>query len=89
MDDFCMCCMEHSLGQNGICSRCGAAEASLNPSPHHLRPRTLLRDRYMIGKVLGEGGFGITYVGWDTLFYTKVAIKEYFPNGFVMRDSTR
>jgi len=48
----------------------------------------LLHDRYLVGKVLGEGGFGITYLGLDTTLERRVAIKEYFPNVFVHRESS-
>lgn len=40
----------------------------------------------MIGRVLGEGGFGITYLGVDTNLERRVAIKEYFPISFVKRE---
>lgn len=49
------------------------------PSPHHLPPGTILRGRYEVGCVLGEGGFGITYLGFDQILARTVAIKEYFP----------
>ena len=43
----------------------------------------------LVGCVLGEGGFGITYVGWDLQLHTVVALKEYFPTGIVYRDNTQ
>lgn len=37
--------------------------------------------------MLGQGGFGITYLGWDLYLDIPVAVKEYYPAGVVMRDS--
>ena len=51
---------------------------------HSLKPNTLLNN-YKIIRVLGEGGFGITYLAEDTSIGLKVVIKEYFPNEFAMR----
>ena len=53
---------------------------------HCLRPGTRLIGHYIIYDVLGQGGFGITYMGMDELHRTKVAIKEYFPQGIVTRN---
>lgn len=47
----------------------------------------ILKGRYRIESVLGEGGFGITYACRDTTLDMKVAVKEYFPQGFVSRDT--
>ena len=43
-----------------------------------LRKGTRLIGRYTIEGVLGQGGFGITYLGIDELHEKKVAIKEFF-----------
>lgn len=53
---------------------------------HCLRKGTRLIGRYTIEKVLGQGGFGITYLGIDELHEKKVAIKEFFPQGIVTRN---
>tara|TARA_R110000751_G_scaffold55346_3_gene118754 strand:- start:81101 stop:83380 length:2280 start_codon:yes stop_codon:yes gene_type:complete len=42
---------------------------------------------YQIEKKLGEGGFGITYLAIDTHLDMRVAIKEYLPSDFAMRQS--
>lgn len=46
---------------------------------------TILENNYKILSVLGDGGFGITYKGFDILHKTEVAIKEYFPHEFAYR----
>jgi serine/threonine protein kinase len=45
----------------------------------------MLLERYIIGKVLGRGGFGITYLAYDTSADKKVAVKEYFPGMLAYR----
>jgi serine/threonine protein kinase len=47
---------------------------------------TLLDSSYRIERVIGSGGFGITYEAEDTRLGTKVAIKEYYPTEFGQRD---
>lgn len=54
---------------------------------HILKSGKILNNRYVIEKVLGEGGFGITYKGIDKLLAVEVAVKEYFPQGFVTRNN--
>lgn len=43
-----------------------------------LPPFSILSGRYLTGKVLGKGGFGITYIGWDLYQNRKIAIKEFY-----------
>lgn len=76
--------MEHS--PTYPCEHCGYDPARECVQPYFLRPGTILYGRYVVGKVLGQGGFGITYIGWNLALDRKVAIKEYFPAGQVMRD---
>ena len=86
--NLCMGCMKEKT-QPGPCPHCGFDEAAYEPLPHHLPPETILCGKYLVVKVMGEGGFGITYVGWDLNLVMKVAIKEYFPQGFVSRENSR
>jgi len=69
-----------------ICEHCGWDERRENAS-HQLPIGTVLKDQYRIGRALGQGGFGITYLGWDLYLDMPVAIKEYYPSSTVMRDS--
>ena len=83
----CMRCMNLKSG-SPFCEHCGFDERTQN-NPHQLPIGTVLKGQYLVGKVLGQGGFGITYVGFDQFLQTPVAIKEYYPNGFVMRDAAQ
>lgn len=53
-----------------------------------LSVNTILAGKYLVGPVLGQGGFGITYMGYDLNMDTRIAIKEYFPVELVSRDTT-
>lgn len=68
-----------------MCQSCGApldvGMGTPEPSLLNLPPNTALNNgRYIIEKVLGAGGFGITYSAIDKTLQRKVAIKEFFPN---------
>ena len=53
----------------------------------YLQPNTTLQGgKYKIERVLGQGGFGNTYVGYNTEFEETVAIKEFFMKGVTERD---
>ena len=71
-----------------VCPECGRAYGSANAETFALKPGTILEGKYLVGEMLGQGGFGITYIGFDLLLEQKVAIKEYYPmsTGMVSRD---
>ena len=74
------------------CPFCGYAPTSQSDQyPLALAPGRILAGRYILGRVLGQGGFGITYLAWDARDKVRVAIKEFFPDSLVMRqpDTTR
>ena len=81
----CMGCMELYNEEYDICPHCGYIKGTPAEEAIHMEPGTLLHDRYIVGKVLGFGGFGVTYIGWDGRLEQKVAIKEYLPGEFSTR----
>ncbi len=84
---LCMGCMTDK-GESVICPKCGLNEQELkNASQNFLQPGSRLNDRYTVGIALGQGGFGITYIGYDNVLGTRVAIKEYYPNDSAQRES--
>ena len=68
-----------------VCPYCGYVEGTMPESPLHLAGGTILNNRYDVGKVIGYGGFGVTYIGWDRVLEQRVAIKEYLPSDFSTR----
>lgn len=72
-------------GDEPICPHCGYDESKQNDI-HQLPAGTVLKEQYLVGRVLGQGGFGITYLAWDLYLDTPVAVKEYYPTGVVMRE---
>ena len=86
--NLCFGCMREKT-QPGPCPYCGFHQEMYQAAVHQLPLGTILAGKYLVGRVLGEGGFGITYVGWDLNLEMKVAVKEYYPNGFVTRDHGR
>lgn len=68
------------------CPNCGYDPKAQPGQSYALRPGTILNGKYVVGTPLGQGGFGITYIGWNLVLDRKVAIKEYFPTGQVSRN---
>ena len=87
IENLCINCMREMKSQTGVCEHCGFDERKYDFPQHHMRPFTILAGKYLIGKAIGEGGFGITYIGIDLELEARVAIKEYYPQGAAARDS--
>ena len=83
---LCYNCFRERESLEGPCFCCGfdLAENEKN-FPVALRAGTVLNDRYIVGRVLGQGGFGITYLALDTQLNAKVAIKEFLPSEIATR----
>ena len=84
--DLCYNCFHERPEGGGPCPHCGFDLAENEKKfPVALRAGTVLNGRYIIGRVLGQGGFGITYLALDTQLNAKVAIKEFMPNDIATR----
>lgn len=86
--NLCPECFEDAVFDN-ICTRCGAKAVQARRDRRALPLWTVISGKYRVGKVLGAGGFGITYIAEDMHLGRRVALKEYFPSGLVMRSSDR
>jgi len=94
---YCIKCGTQLPDGARFCSNCGQVLQTTQSQgtgrdqreAHQLPAGTVLRGRYRVGKVLGQGGFGITYLGTDTLMETQVAIKEFYPGATVFRDCSQ
>ncbi len=77
--------MEQYEDEKNICPYCGYIEGTATEQALHMKPGSILQERYIVGTALGYGGFGVTYIAWDALLEQKVAIKEYLPSEFSTR----
>ncbi len=80
---LCEYCLQEC--ETDTCTHCGNSSTIDYTQTGCLPPKTILKERYIIGKVLGRGGFGITYLAFDMLEECRVVIKEYFPDNLVFR----
>lgn len=83
---LCSNCFEE-IKENERCPYCGYDPSDIIGNPALLPPGSVLSEKYTIGGVIGMGGFGITYLGYDKSTARRVAVKEYFPRDIVHRGS--
>lgn len=82
---FCANCLEE-LETTDICPYCGYNPAQDDGKyPLALSHNTILNGQYIIGRVLGQGGFGITYLVKDWTTKNRMVLKEYLPNTMATR----
>ncbi len=81
----CIQCMKEIEDGAQVCSHCNFEQDTPQTHPEALAPGTRLRNRFLVGKELGRGGFGISYVGYDEYLDCRVAIKEYCPQMMASR----
>lgn len=83
---YCYNCFQSMPDGATVCPSCGYnASAQTGKFPMALPPGTVLNGRYILGRVLGQGGFGITYIAQDHKTGVLVAVKEYFPDTMAAR----
>lgn len=81
-DSRCPSCFTQSAGSH--CAACGW-QPGVGNAPPALPLGLELDGRYRIGRVLGQGGFGITYLAWEADLERRLAIKEYLPRDSASR----
>ena len=87
--NLCYNCFKEIPEGDGPCPYCGFdLSENVKKYPVALRAGTVLNGRYIVGRVLGQGGFGITYLAYDQSLKARVAVKEYMPNDMAARVGT-
>ncbi len=81
----CLNCMKEYTDEYEKCPYCGFVQGTRPRESYHLYPGVMLAGKYIVGTVIGFGGFGVIYRAWDTNLETIVAIKEYYPTTFLNR----
>lgn len=90
MSQICSNCFASFAEGAKICPVCGySLEKNKTKYPMALPEGTVLNGRYILGRVLGQGGFGITYVAHDYNTGKLFAVKEYFPETFATRTADK
>lgn len=84
LENLCMGCMSEKFA-GSICEKCGYQDNdSFNKD--YLPPRTVLEDRYVVGRMISANGESANYVGYDTRDNERVTIRELMPYDLVRRD---
>jgi serine/threonine protein kinase len=82
--NICLNCFQ-AKGEFEVCPFCGYVEGTPPEQAYYLHPGVVLQGRYVVGVVIGFGGFGATYKAYDAQLGIIVAVKEFYPSGLVSR----
>lgn len=83
---LCYSCMQPVQDEKAhTCPYCGESLAGSDTSSPYLPSGTVLQGKFIVGKLLGAGGFGNTYIGWSQVLLRRVAVKEYYPEQITSR----
>ena len=83
IDRLCLGCMKDKEGEK-VCPFCGYEEAPQEP---YLPLRTVLQERYTIGKLISANGESAVYLGWDNVLGAPIEIREFFPTTLAGRSA--
>jgi len=86
---FCYRCMAPLDNEVESCPKCKGAIPYIPSDPKDIAPGTLLHSRFLIGRSIGRGGFGATYLAYDYLNRNACAVKEFFPDKMCQRSPNR
>lgn len=82
-DSLCMGCMRE-IGAEKKCPHCGFHVDTVQQAPF-LPVRTVVANRYLVGRALERNGEGITYIGWDIVEKKAVNLREFNPAAITSR----
>lgn len=81
-EKLCPVCFREAM-EGGKCQNCGYVSDEASVGKNYLRSFSILNTKYLLGKSLGQGGFGITYLAKNMLNGSRCCIKEYFPSNLI------
>ncbi|MEZ5673498.1 MAG: hypothetical protein R3E08_14450 [Thiotrichaceae bacterium] len=76
----------HVKGQGALIQNVVMMSVNTNNILFILKQKTVLAEQYVIGKILGQGGFGVTYLGFDLWLQKRLRLKIFA--ALAMRDFT-
>ncbi|MCL2018246.1 MAG: serine/threonine protein kinase, partial [Oscillospiraceae bacterium] len=84
--NLCTNCFEEKSEETKFCTSCGYTDGAESSYTTALPVGTVLLGQYIVGRTLGKGGFGVTYLAYDSKEDKKVAVKEYLPDTITHRN---